>query len=328
MSFTILVTAPKLATAGVARLEAAGCRTLYVSKQGGEAELARLLRDEPVDGVVSRTLRLSKAAIESCPTLRVISRHGVGFNNVDVAAATARGIPVLIAPATNGQSVAELTMGLLLAVARSIPAHDVAIRQGNWDRSGSGLQLAGRTLGLVGVGGIGRAVARAALGLGMRVVAFDEYMRPDSAMLEVELAASLDDLLGSVDVLSLHCPLTPETRGLIGPAQLARLRRGAIVVNTARGGLIDEAALAESLQSGQLAGAGLDTFADEPPLHSPLLSLRNVVMTPHMGGSTDAALAATAITAVEHALKVLRGEPVDPEVCVNPSILPPRRTAL
>ena len=251
MSFTILVTAPKLAAAGVDRLAAAGCRTLYVSKQGGEAELARLLRDEPVDGVISRTLPLSKAAIESCGTLRVISRHGVGYNNVDVAAATARGIPVLIAPATNGQSVAELTIGLLLAVARAIPAHDAAIRQGNWDRSGSGLQLAGRTLGLVGFGGIGRAVARAALGLGMRVVAFDEYLRSGSGVPEVEMAASLDELLGRVDVLSLHCPLTPETRGMIGRSQLARLRQGAIVVNTARGELIDEAALAEALRDGR-----------------------------------------------------------------------------
>ena len=183
MSFTILVTAPKLVTAGVDRLDAAGCRTLYVSKQGGEAELVRLLRlgTSQSMGSSSRILPLSKAAIESCGTLRVISRHGVGYNNVDVAAATAHGIPVLIAPATNGQSVAELTIGLLLAVARSIPAHDGAIRQRNWDRSGSGLQLGGRTLGVVGFGGMGRAVCRAALGLGMRVVAFDEYMRPDSS---------------------------------------------------------------------------------------------------------------------------------------------------
>jgi D-3-phosphoglycerate dehydrogenase len=183
-------------------------------------------------------------------------------------------------------------------------------------------------LGLVGFGGIGGAVARAALGLGMRVVAFDEYLCSGSGVPEVELVASLDDLLGRADVLSLHCPLTPETRGMIGRSQLARLKPGSIVVNTARGELVDEMALAEALRDGHLAGAGLDTFAEEPlPASSPLAGLPNVVMTPHMGGSTDAALAATAATAVEHALKVLRGEPVDPVVCVNPTVLPARNSA-
>ena len=261
------------------------------------------------------------------PTLRVISRHGVGYNNVDVAAATARGIPVLIAPATNGQSVAELTIGLLLAVARAIPAHDAAIRQGNWDRSGSGLQLAGRTLGVVGFGGIGRAVARAALGLGMRVVAFDEYMQSDSGVLEVEMAASLDDLLGQRRRAFVALPTDardarPDRSGTASSSSPGRHRRQYRAWRADRRGC-----LGRGTSKGQLAGAGLDTFADEPPLHSPLLPLRNVVMTPHMGGSTDAALAATAVTAVEHALKVLRGEPVDSEVCVNPSNLPPRRSA-
>ena len=326
MPFTILVTVPKLATAGVERLSAAGCRTLYVSRGGGEPELVRLLRDEPVDAVISRTLPLGGAAIRACPTLKVISRHGVGYNNVDLEAATERRIPVLIAPATNGQSVAELAIGLLLAVARAIPAQDAAIRRGVWNRSGSGLQLSGRVFGLIGLGGIGRAVARAAQGLGMQVMAFDQFQAPGSAPVGVTLAASLDELLGRVDVLSLHCPLTPQTRGIIGQEQLARLRRGSIVINTARGGLIDEAALAEAIQCGRLAGAGLDTFADEPlPSASPLRHLPGVVMTPHMGGSTDAALGATAAAAVDHALQVLRGEPVDPALCVNPTTLPDRR---
>jgi D-3-phosphoglycerate dehydrogenase len=322
MPATILVTVPTLAPAGLEVLHAEGCRVIFTSKSGGVPEMLQHLRREAVDGVISRTLPFgADAFLEAGSSLKVVSRHGVGFDNVDIVTATARRIPVLIAPAGNGQSVAELTMALMLATARRLTIQDATIRAGKWDRSGNGLQLSGRTLGLIGFGGIGKAVARAALGFGMRVIAYDPIAK-DASGLAVEMVDSLTALLPRSHFLSLHIPLTEQTRGLIGAAQIAALPRGAVIVNTARGGLIDEAALITALESGHLYGAGLDTFATEPLSPADRLCTRpDTVLTAHMGGSTDAALDATARTAALHALAVIRGRPVDPDVCVNPETL-------
>lgn len=322
MQTTILVTVPTLAASGLELLRSEGCRVIMTSASGGVPEVLEHLARQPVHGVISRSLPFGAEAFATAgDSLKVVSRHGVGFDNVDVAAATARGIPVLIAPAANGQSVAELAVALMLAAARRIPAQDAAIRAGGWDRASAGIQLSGRTLGLVGFGGIGKAVARAALGLGMTVVAFDPIAAPEPG-LSVERVDSLSALLPRSQVLSLHVPLTPQTRGLIGAAELAALPYGALVINTARGGLVDEAALAAALMSGQIFGAGLDTLASEPPpTDHPLLSRPEVVMTAHIGGSTGAALETVASTAARHALAVIRGEPIDQAVCVNPETL-------
>jgi D-3-phosphoglycerate dehydrogenase len=318
---TVLVTVPSLADAGLERLRSAGCRTIFVSKEGGVPEMLALLAAEPVDAVISRTLPFGAAAIAAASKLKVISRHGVGYDNVDVPAATKRGIPVLIAPATNGTSVAELAIGLMLAAARALPRQDQQIRSGVWNRSHVGLQMSGRTIGLVGLGNIGRTVARIAAGLGMHVIAYDPFARNASTE-AVELVESLDALLERSHVVSLHCPLTEENRNLIGVAQLARLPSGAILINTARGGLVDEIALADALRGGKLTGAGVDAFTSEPlPKGHPFFDLPNLIMTPHHGGSTDAALESTALTAAEHAIAILNGTPIDPAVCVNPSAL-------
>jgi len=320
MSSTILVTVPTLAAAGMERLRASGCKTIFISKAGGVPEMLERLKTEPVDAVVCRTLPFSAEAIAAAKKLKVISRHGVGYDGVDLAAATERGIPVLIAPAANSVAVAELTIALMLAASRTIPRHDAAIRSGVWDRSQVGMQLSGRTLGLIGLGAIGRSVARAAKGLGMHVIAYDPYASSQTG--EVEMVGSLDALLQRSNVVSLHCPLTDETRNLIGAPQLARMPKGAILVNAARGGLVNDVALAEALQSGQLSGAGLDTLPKEPlPADHPYMKLSNLVMTPHIGGSTDTALDSVAVIAVDHALAVLNGLPVNPAVCVNPSVL-------
>jgi D-3-phosphoglycerate dehydrogenase len=322
MPTTILVTVPTLAPAGLEHLEAEGCRVIFTSKGGGVPEMLRHLAQEKVEGVISRTLPFGAEAFAAAgPSLKVVSRHGVGFDNVDVAAATERGIPVLIAPAGNGQSVAELALALMLAAARQVAAQDAAVRAGKWDRGGHGLQLSGRTLGLVGLGGIGKAVARGARALGMRVIAYDPVAKPEPG-LAVEMVASLAALLPRSHFLSLHVPLTDKTRGMIGAAELAALPRGAVLVNTARGGLVDENALVAALSSGQLFGAGLDTFASEPmPSDHPLCARPDVVMTMHTGGSTDAALDATARMAAQHALAIIHGRPIDRAVCVNPQTL-------
>jgi D-3-phosphoglycerate dehydrogenase len=320
---TVLITVPTLAAAGMEYLRSSGCKLIFISKAGGVTEMIERLKAERVDAVICRTLPFSAEAIAAAPYLKVISRHGVGYDGIDIAAATQRGIPVLIAPAANATSVAELTIGLMLAAARSVPRHDAAIRAGVWDRAQVGLQLSGRTLGLVGLGTIGRIVARMAGGIGMRVIAYDPYARVSAGeSCPVELVGSLDALLKCSNVVSLHCPLTDETRNIIGAAQLARMPKGSILVNAARGALVDDVALTDALRKGHLAAAGLDTVPKEPlPEGHPYRGLTNLVMTPHMGGSTDAALDSTSLVAAEHALAVLKGLPIDPAVCVNQSVL-------
>ncbi|MBS7541712.1 hydroxyacid dehydrogenase [Ancylobacter oerskovii] len=320
MTLKVLMTARTLAPPGVALLEEAGCSLSFLPGETA-AELAEAVRSVPYDAIISRTLALPGELIEAAPALRLIARHGVGYNNVDLASATRRGIPVLVADAGNGQSVAELTVGLALAAARRIAVLDAGIRAGRWDRAQAGQQLAGRTAGLVAFGAISRRVAVMLRAIGMRIVVHDPHIA-DRARHDVEWADTLDDLLAASDLVSLHCPLTPETRHLIGPAQIARLRRGAILVNTARGGLVDEAALVEALASGRLAGAGLDTFEDEPlPAGHPFLALPNVVLTPHMGGSTDAALDAVAVSAARNVIDVLIDRKIDRRLLVNPAVL-------
>lgn len=322
MSHTILVTAPKLAPAGLRRLQEAGCRVLFIDHPNNVSEVERLMASEPIDAVISRTVALSAQAIEACPTLKVISKHGVGVSNIAVDAATSRRIPVYVTPGANAQSVAEMTLGLMFSAARKITWMDAELRAGRWSRAQDGTQLCGRTLGLVGFGQIGQRVAKVCLALGMRVAAFDPALNGHGPVDAVDMASSLDDLLRQSDVLSLHVPLTPHTRQMICAPQLALLPPGAIVINTARGEVIDERALIDALRTGRIAAAGLDTMAVEPlPSDSPLLGLPNAVLTPHAGGSTPAALAAMAIGAADNILHFLLGEYVDPASCVNPQVL-------
>lgn len=323
--FTIFVTAPSLATSGADLLLQAGCRVLYLPQDGDGAAVSHLLATEAIDAVISRTVALTAADIAACPTLRIICKHGVGVSNIDVAAATRRDIPVCVTPGANAQSVAEMTLGLMFAAARRISWMDAELRAGRWSRAQDGLELHGRTLGLLGLGEVGQKVATVALALGMPVVAFDPGVAAlPAALKDVRLLPSEDAVIAAADVLSLHVPLTAATRGLLNAARLARMRRGAILINTARGEVVDEAALIEALQSGQLRAAGLDTMATEPlPPGSPLLSLPNVVLTPHVGGSTPAALDAMARGAAHTVLAFLQGQPTDPATCINAQVLPP-----
>ena len=320
-AFTVFVTAPKLASSGVDLLAAAGARVIYL-ESGSDAEaVERIMATEPVDAVISRTVDLSAKAIASCPTLKVISKHGVGVSNIDVLAASARGIPVYVTPGANAQSVAEMTLGLLFAAARRIAWMDSELRSGRWSRVQDGVELCGKTLGLVGFGQIGQRVAQVCQALGMQVVAFDPALQASSVP-GVRLVASLDELLPLANVLSLHVPLNKHTRSMLGAQQLARLPQGAILINTARGEVVDEPALVEALRSGPLYAAGLDTMAVEPlPVDSALAALPNVVLTPHVGGSTPAALAAMAAGAAANVLGWLQGQPLAASRCVNPEVL-------
>jgi D-3-phosphoglycerate dehydrogenase len=238
--------------------------------------------------IVRSATKVTKGLIEQAPKLRVIGRAGVGVDNIDLEAATARGVPVLNAPEGNTVSAAELTFALMLAAVRKVSAADRSVRSGEWTRSRfAGIELRGKTLGLVGAGRIGGEVAKRARGFGMKVVIHDPYLTDERASRLGAERAPLDSLIQQADVISLHVPLTDSTRGMIGAEQFDRMKTSAFLVNVSRGGVVDEEALALALHDGKVAGAALDVYAQEPlPEESPLRDAPNLVLTPHLGAST------------------------------------------
>ncbi len=276
---------------------------------------------EGVQGVIVRVARFPGETIRGATQLKVVAKHGVGYDNIDVPAATACGVIVTNTPTANSQSVAEHALTLLLAVARRIgeSCRDIALRSMRAQNVYQGIELSGKALGIVGLGSSGlRLATMAARGLDMRVTGFDPYKDPwpDG----IERAPDVGAMLAEADFVSIHVPLTKETRNLLGQAALARMKPTAVLVNTARGGIVDEAALAVAIRSGRLAGAGLDVVVDEPlrPDH-PLVGIPNVILTPHVAGVTEEGMMNMAVTAAEDVLRVLRGE--RPKYPVNPEAL-------
>ena len=249
-------------------------------------QLSELIRDAAAV-IVRGGTRIDAEMIASAPELRVIARAGVGLEKIDVDAATQSGVMVVNAPVSNLVSAAEHAVGLLLSVARRIAAADATLRSGRWERSAfEGVELHEKTLGVLGLGRVGMLVAKRLAAFGMDVVAHDPYVQPGrAAKLGVRLV-SLDQLLAESDVITVHLPRTPETVGLLGPSEFARMKSGVLVVNSSRGGVVDEKALYVALQEGKVFGAGIDVFDVEPGVDSPLLELPNVVATPHIGANT------------------------------------------
>jgi D-3-phosphoglycerate dehydrogenase len=261
------------------------------------------------DAIVIRSAtKLTADLIERAERLKVIGRAGVGVDNVDVDAATRRGIIVANAPESTVVSAAEHTVGLLVALARNIPQAHAALKQGRWERSAyGGIELAGKTLGVLGFGRIGQQVARRALGLGMRVVAYDPYVTAERFReLGVEWVESPEDVYAAADFLTLHLPLSPETQGSVNAAAFEAMRPGVRIVNAARGPLLDEDALLAALRSGKVAGAALDVFVEEP-YSGPLLELDNVVVTPHLAASTGEAQDRAGVIVAEQVVAALDG---------------------
>jgi D-3-phosphoglycerate dehydrogenase / 2-oxoglutarate reductase len=261
------------------------------------------------EGIVIRSAtKLTAELIERAERLKVIGRAGVGVDNVDVAAATRRGIVVANAPESTVVSAAEHTIGLLVALARNIPQAHAALKQGRWERSRwGGVELADKTLGVLGFGRIGQQVARRATGLGMRVIAYDPFVAPERFReLGAERAETPDRIYAAAEFVTLHLPLTDETRGSVGATAFERMREGVRLVNAARGELLDEAALAEALRSGKVAAAALDVFSAEP-YSGPLLELENVVVTPHLAASTDEAQDRAGVIIAEQVAAALEG---------------------
>jgi D-3-phosphoglycerate dehydrogenase len=304
--FNVVMTAPRLAGPAVALLEQAGCAIHYTQPYPSSAILAELAARVSADAILARQGDVDAAAIAASPRLRIIARHGVGVDEVDLAAAAALGVMVTRAPGSNTQAVAEHTLALVLALVKDLRPFSVAIAGGGWRGGATQCRdVAGLRLGLVGCGAIGRAVARLAGAFALTVAAFDPAAGDTGA---IERVASLTDLAAASDVLSVHCPLTPDTRGLIGARVLAAMPAGGYVVNTARGGIVDEAALLAALTDGSLAGAALDVFAHEPPpADHPLRNHPRVLVTPHVAGVTPGSLVSMGVMAAECIVAALTG---------------------
>jgi D-3-phosphoglycerate dehydrogenase len=261
--------------------------------------------------VVRSQTKVTAEVLDRAGSLKVVGRAGIGLDNVDVEAATRRGILVVNAPQSNILSAAEHTMALLLAQARNIPQAHAALTEGRWERERfQGVELHGKTLGVVGLGRVGAMVAQRALAFGMRVVAFDPYVSKERAKsLGIELTPNLEALLVQADFVTIHLPRTPETEGLIGEREFALMKEGVRIVNTARGGILDERALVTALRDGKVAGAALDVFSTEPaPAAHPLMHFDNVVVTPHLGASTREAQDKAGTAIAQMVILALRGE--------------------
>jgi D-3-phosphoglycerate dehydrogenase len=311
--------------AGVAALRERGMDVRLASRPDMAAVASEI---GEADAVITRNAGLNRAAMDAAPRLRVVAVHGVGVDPVDVRHATALGIAVANTPGTNARSVAEHALALILALARQVPAADRAVREGRIDFKYHArlVELSGKTLGIVGCGRTGLLIARLArAGLGMRVLGYSPSADPARlARAGVASVSDLDTLLAASDVVSLHVPLTDSTRGLLDARRLSLMKPTAYLVNTARGGVVDEAALIRALAEGRIAGAGLDVFDSErmPPGY-PLLALPNVILSPHAAGSSEEALRRTALAAAR--LLLLVGEGRRPRSLVNPEVWPRRR---
>ena len=299
---SILVTGADLAPQALALLE--GHDIVYAGKAPTEDDLVALCRAHNPVAIIVRYGKVGAAVMDAAPALKVISKHGSGTDTIDKAAAQARGIEVVAAVGANAAAVAEQALALLLACAKSVVSLDARMHAGHWDKAThKSLELGGRTIGLVGLGAIGLRFARMADALGMRVLGHDPFAKnlPDYVQ-----SADLATLWAESDAVSLHCPLTDDNRGLLDAPTLAQCKRGVIVVNTARGGLIDEEALLAAVRSGQVAMAGLDSFAVEPmtPGH-PFQDEKNIVLSPHIGGVTSDAYVNMGVGAARNLLAVL-----------------------
>lgn len=298
----ILVTGADLADQALSLVS--DYEVVYAGKAPTDEDLVALCRHYDPAAIIVRYGRVGARVMDAAPSLRVISKHGSGTDTIDKAAAAARGIQVVAAAGANAAAVAEQAMALVLACAKSVVHLDARMRAGHWDKpTHKSVELAGRTLGLVGLGAIGLRVARMAHAMDMKVIGFDPYASNRPPYLR---AVALDEIWADSDVISLHCPLTQDNRGFVNAEALARCRRGVIVVNTARGGLIDETALVSALHSGQVSAAGLDTFESEPmrPGH-PFVAEPHLVLSPHIGGVTGDAYVNMGVAAVKNLLAVL-----------------------
>lgn len=319
MTQTILLTGPQLTPEAMAYAASHGVRVVPTVPYTPADELTAIIAAEQPDAIIVRQGNLTRAMIDASRNLRIIAKHGVGYDTIDIAAAAERSIPVTIALGANAQSVAEHAFALMFSVARQTALLDARMRQGHWDKATSvGIELSGKTLGLVGLGSIGRILMELVAPLRMTVKVYDPYLKALPDLPNVHQEHDFDALVAQSDIISLHCPLTDQNRNLFSQAQFDRMRPDSILINTARGELIDTDALVQALSTRKIAGAGLDTFNPEPPpADSPLWSLPTLVATPHVGANTAQARDRVGLLAVQQIVDFCNGIAPDPRAVVN-----------
>ncbi|WLS05892.1 hydroxyacid dehydrogenase [Shinella oryzae] len=319
----ILVSHNKIAEKAIRLLNQHDIDVFFSAPYDPSEVVAKRAAELEIDGLMVRQGRINAEVIAASPKLKVIAKHGVGVDNVDIAAAAKLGIPVLRAMGSNSRAVAEHTIALALSLIKEVLPLDRAVKRGEWPKpTFTGKDVLGATIGLIGYGGIGRETARMAEALGMEVVVNDPFA-PEAAEADGFVSiGDIDAMLPSVDVLSIHCPLTATTRNLIDARRLGMMKKSAVLVNTARGGIINEADLARALADGTIAGSALDSFATEPPpADSPLWTLETLIATPHIGGVTYGSADAMAVIAAQHIISVLDGNPPDQRSIATPTEL-------
>lgn len=306
MNPRIIVTGADLAQQALDLL--GGYEVIYAGKTPTEDDLVALARQHDPVAIIVRYGKVGAAVMDAAPSLKVISKHGSGTDTIDKVAAKARGIEVVAAVGANAAAVAEQALALLLACAKSVVALDARMHAGHWDKAThKSLELGGRTVGLVGLGAIGLRFAKMADALGMRVIGFDPFAKNLPAYVQ---SVDLETIWREADAISLHCPLTDENRSMLNATSLAQCKRGVIVVNTARGGLIDEAALLDAVRAGQVMAAGLDSFAVEPMAAGhPFQGEPRFILSPHIGGVTSDAYVNMGVGAAQNLLAVLAKAP-------------------
>jgi D-3-phosphoglycerate dehydrogenase len=319
MNRKILLTGPALALDAMNFANGLDIQIIPTPPYMPAEELTAIIRKEQPDAIVVRQGKLTKEMVEASSNLKAIAKHGVGYDTIDIKAAAELNIPVTIAVGANAQSVAEHAFALMFSVARQTAHQDARVRAGHWDKAtANGIELFGKTLGLIGLGSIGGILMDLVAPLQMKVKVYDPYLKTLPERAHVEREHDFDTLIETSDIISLHCPLTEQNRNLFSSAQFNRMRPGSILINTARGELIDTPALVEALKTRRIAGAGLDTFNPEPPpADSDLWSLPNLVATPHVGANTTEARDRVGLLAVQQIVNIWEGTAIDPRCVVN-----------
>lgn len=323
MRFRIFLTGSGIAEVAQQLLRDENCIFETGDPKDTPADLVRKLKQFNPDGLIVRQGKITAQVQDAPAALKVISKHGVGTDNIDLAAATARQIPVTYTPFANFESAAEHTLALILSLVRRIPQEDKQIRSGIFDKKKyGGLELFGKTLGVIGFGKIARRLVELIAPFKMNILVYHPSETKEALPENVRKVENVETIFAKADILSLHCPLTPETKNLVCEATISRMKAGIYIINTARGGIVNESDLFTALKNGRVAGAALDVFEKEPPAPDhPLFTLDNVIPTTHVAGMSDNSFKNMGLDAVKNALTVLKGEKINPDFLVNKGIL-------
>jgi D-3-phosphoglycerate dehydrogenase / 2-oxoglutarate reductase len=329
MRCRVFVTGSGIALEARELLERHGCLVQNGDPKDTPEVIAQKVKVFGPEALIVRQGRITEQVLDAAGSLKVISKHGVGTDNIDLEAATRRGIPVFITPRANFEAAAEHSFALMLALVRRVAAEDRKVQKGIFDKAKyDGIELSGKTLGLVGFGKIARRLAELVAPFRMRVLAYHPSSTPEALLPHVTKMGGLSELLAEADIISLHCPLNPQSRWMINAQSISRMKRGVHIVNTARGGLIHEPDLMRALADGSVRGAALDVLEIEPPAaENPLLGLDNVILTPHVAGISDQSSRNMGVQAVRNALSILHGQAIDREALVNTAVLASAETA-